>query len=211
MAIGARDQHRSGIVVAAHSIEIKSGETFQIHNITSKKHNSTKFLSDAHGILYKGGTVDAAFIPITEAGITIGNNVRAHNGTETEVAWGRLADVERLQDITIYGWFNNGPGYLLFKNATEFTGHSTFHNMGIGTYPSQLGDSGSAIVYHGGDAATIVGVHRGSVCTFESLSEYQPKLDVNGTEWCLPNSYYKVFSAWENVENELNLMRPGWW
>ncbi|ABK78224.1 hypothetical protein CENSYa_1604 [Cenarchaeum symbiosum A] len=49
-----------------------------------------------------------------------------------------MAHVERLQD-TIYGWHNNGPGRPLFKNATEFTGHATFHNMGLGTHPSQHG------------------------------------------------------------------------
>ncbi|ABK78096.1 hypothetical protein CENSYa_1474 [Cenarchaeum symbiosum A] len=213
VTIGARNQSHSGIVVAAHSIEEKTpGEIFHMHNITSKEYNSTKFLSGEHGMLRKGGNVDVAFIPITASDVTIGSKVRAHNGTVTEVAWGRLADVERGQHLTAYGWFNNGLGNLMFKNVTEFHGGITFRNMGISEYETQTGDSGSAIVYHGGDTATLVGVHRGSLCMFDAASEGFPQVDVSGSSLCRDDPlyrFYKIFSAWENVEDSLNLVRPG--
>ncbi|ABK78300.1 hypothetical protein CENSYa_1683 [Cenarchaeum symbiosum A] len=150
IAIGASNQSYSGVVVAAHSIDIEPGHTFRFHDMTGKESNLTKFLSVKHGMARQNLNIDAAFIPITATDITMGSKVRAHDGTVTEVIWGRLADVERLQEITIYGWYNNGPGDLMYKNATYIGDGIIFRNVGIGTYPSQGGDSGSAIVYHGG-------------------------------------------------------------
>ncbi|ABK77853.1 hypothetical protein CENSYa_1230 [Cenarchaeum symbiosum A] len=212
IATGAYNQSHHGVVVAAHSIEERYGKTFFVHNIESREDGTIKYLSNKHGTLRNGGNIDAAFIPITVSDITVGSKVRAHNGTVTEVAWGRLADVERLEEITIYGWYNNGPGILMYKNATHLSFSGTLRNMGIGIYPSQGGDSGSAIVHHEGDAASIVGVHWGSTCVFDSNFEVPSLIDVR-TDLSLCNNiseyyHYKMFSAWENVEDGLNLVRP---
>ncbi|ABK77872.1 hypothetical protein CENSYa_1249 [Cenarchaeum symbiosum A] len=101
----------------------------------------------------------------------------------------------------------------MFKNATEFAGDTFLRNMGISKYPSQTGDSGAAIVHHGEDVATLIGVHRGTICIFSAASEGYPLVDTRHYfPWCgiLPSvNNYKIFSAWENVEEELNLVRPG--
>ncbi len=193
----------NGIVVSGHGLEIDPGFTFVEHAIGA---TNTKITSELVPVS-NSGSVDAAFIPITEPNIIVGSKVQALNGTVFDVTQGTLSDVERGEDLSSYGMRNNGDGSLLFKNATVYHNEMVFYNMGIALYPSMTGDSGAPIIRHSDDNSKIVGVHRGGVCIFDSVSENQQRVNVTNTNSICQtdNYYYKVFSAWENVKERLNL------
>ena len=195
----------NGIVVSGHGLKINDGFTFVEHAIGI---NETKITSEFIPVS-NSGSVDAAFIPITEPNIIVGSKVQALNGTVFDVTQGTLSDVERGEALTIYGIYNNGDGTLLFKNATIIDRVFQHTNMGLSIYPSQIGDSGAPIIYHHNGMSELVGVHEGAVCIFEALSENQSRVDVYDiTSLCgdTPQQhYYKAFSAWENVKTTFGL------
>lgn len=126
-----------------------------------------------------------------------------------DVTQGTLSSVDRIQQLAIYCSLTNGNGVLLFKDASiNFDGnHHT--NMGISTYPSVDGDSGTPIIYHHNGISELVGVHEGVVCILDSPSENQMRIDVTSyPNFCDTDNhifYYKAFSAWENVKLLLDL------
>ncbi len=197
----------AGIVVAGHGLIIPSGHTFVEHTIGLFE---TKITSDLV-IYYNGAGVDAAFIPITEPNIIVGSKVKADDGTVIDVTQGVLSDVERGEILTIYGSITDGArsGSLLFKDAAINFARNHHTNMGLSTYVSEAGDSGAPIIYHHNGESELVGVHEGTVCIFESISENQPRINVNNTrafcDYDNESYYYKAFSAWENVKSTLNL------
>lgn len=151
---------------------------------------------------------DAAFIPLTRPNVIVGSNIKTLNGTTFGVTQGALSDIARISTVSMYGAFTNGDGHLLFKNDTIFGGHHELRqNAGIGTYPSQDGDSGAPIVSRSTGQPKLVGVHAGSVCELEDTSAGQGLINVSTYErFCSDGSYYyKAFSAWEAVRSALGL------
>ncbi len=194
-----------GFVTAGHTVLLKPGDTFVEHRINNTSND--KVIHREPILVYYGGSVDAAFMPITEPNVVVGSKVQAMNGTVIDVTQGTLAEVPHWSILTIYGHQSNGDGRLWYKNATVTQGNTVFKNMGIALYPGIEGDSGGAIVHHIDGSSKIVGVHQGGACVFESLSEGQPLLTLeDNSVFCSKDQfYYKTFSAWENVKAVLSL------
>ena len=194
-----------GVVVSGHGLGLDVGATFVSHSIGENVTNVeiTREIVPVHF----GGNVDAAFIPITEPNIVVGSKVQASNRTIIDVTQGNLTSIQRGLSLTIYGVHNNGDGNLLFKDATLSQRGISFTNMGVALYPSIGGDSGSPIIHHLNGESKLVGVHQGGICLFSSISEGQTQINVtNNSQFCTGDDYYyKVFSAWENVRQILNL------
>lgn len=118
----------------------------------------------------------------------------------------------------MYGSRTNSEGYILFKNATittkihENAPSHTLINQEIGNYTSVPSDSGAPIVAYEDNVAKIVGIHSGTAYIFELPSEGFAHVDYSNKNHdqygrYRPDGfkYYKGFSHWENVLEELNL------
>ena len=206
LTIGATNSTGSaGIVVAGHGLELKPGFSFVHHQINASGIDT--MITAERVPVFNSGSVDAAFIPITEPNIIVGSKVKSHNGTIFEITHGNLTNVPRGDDLTIYGINNNGDGSLFLKEASVTSDGQLFTDMGIAFYPSIRGDSGAAIIHHSNGESKIVGVHKGGACIFESPSEGQTFVEfLPKTTFCTVDNYtFKLFSAWENVKTTLNL------
>ncbi len=207
VTIGATHNNgQEGFVIAGHGVSIPQGFTFTSSNVTDGIVST-----DRPNRIY-GGNVDAAFVRITEPNVEIPTDqIQALNGTIIDVSDGRLSDIPLGESLHIYGKYNNGDGLFFAKNATLHDRGVLFINMGIALYPSQGGDSGAPIIFQGEQTNSIVGVHKGGLCIFDSIFEGQPFVNVTGTSYCdfdaEPKNrfYYKTFSAWENVKDALDL------
>ncbi len=204
-----------GVVVAAHTLKIYSGEIFVEHQAGKRLDPSSDFIrmSTAIASYEVSGNVDAAFIPITEQNIVIGEKIRPHNGAVFDVTQGTLSGVEVPAQLHLYGNQTNSESMLLFKNATIYpiSDGPVFTNMGIAAFTSVKGDSGGPVIHNKDNDAYLVGSLRGTTCILESPYEGQPKLNVTNTSLCKDTpddpdvTYYKVFSAWENIKEALKL------
>ena len=206
MTIGATNTTGvNGVVIAAHGLSMDPGHAFVEHRIGTPPE---RIGNDVVLTQQLRGNVDAVFIPITEPNIIVPNyQIRALDRTIINVTQGSLIDVPIGKVLNIYGTENNGGGILLFSNATIYE-LKLFVNMGIALYPSQGGDSGAPIVYHNNGESHLVGVHHGGSCYIDPETDAYPNpIDVlNNTALCTKdNYYYKAFSAWENVKNQLSL------
>ena len=200
-----------GIVVTGHNLKVDAGYRFVEHAIGAA---GARITNETVPVFYANGSnTDVAFIPITEPNIVVGNNIQALNGTIIrDVQFGNLSDVAGIHPkLSMYGTFNNGYGLLLNRNSTvvtQFDGLMT--GMAVaGGYLSQHGDSGAPIVHHSNGTSTLVGVHHGAVCEFEDWADGASTV-INFSSHagiCPPNSsaYHKVFTAWENAREVLNL------
>ncbi|MDA7973717.1 MAG: HYR domain-containing protein [Nitrosopumilus sp.] len=210
ITLGASDTNGAvGMVVSGHTAEIDDPNIYNhrfVSNDASSSPPDTTVVSYNVPVAHVGGSVDAAFILITEPNIIVHDQIRAHDGTIIDVTQGRLADVDRIEPIHIYGINNNGMGTLLFKNATSGSGLA---NVGISNYASSGGDSGAPIIHYEDDTAHIIGSHVGVLCVFESPSEGQQRINVNGYYYLCDGDtdvfYYTLFSAWENIVDTLDL------
>ena len=67
---------------------------------------------------------------------------------------------------------NQGNGTLLYKNATIYNYTDIVQtNMGLADYTSQHGDSGSPIIHKTSSTNTLVGLHTGRTCFYDSPTE----------------------------------------
>ena len=209
ITIGATNSDNvDGMVVSGHVASPDPGETFISHNAGPPSAPVQVYGREVTS--YENDTVDTAFIPLTGSNVVVHDKIRTNDGSTFDVSYGRLADVQRIQPIHMYGYYTNSHGILAYKDATvRSPGHGTFVEMGIGTYASVGGDSGSPVIHHG-DEARIIGLHVGAVCSFEVHGRTIDISDVrlNGARICdLGNNirYFTMFSDWENVVDVLDL------
>ncbi len=105
------------------------------------------------------------------------------NKTSIDLIPGNSAALKRGDDIHMLNSNREASGMVLYKEATiSLTDHLgnriIMPDQTISHHASVPGDSGSPIVQFVNNAATIVGIHAGSVCIFESVFEGLGKTDV---------------------------------
>ncbi len=191
-------------------------------------------VSSSQGVIKKekGGSVDAGFIPLQSSSTTAVAKVRMQNSSTFTVVDGRLADVPQNARINIYGIHNEASGTLAFKNVTMLdhkSGDRVHTNMGVAQYKSQMGDSGAPVIYHHNNKNRLIGLHTAAICSFTSPSEglnyiYNYSTAPAGQPLNQAFSYaceskhsfssnnntrtWKVFTAWENTKEALNVRLP---
>ena len=160
----------SGVIVAGHTLEIYSHETFVENNFGTNP-DTTKF-SNNPGVVVNRHGVDVAFIPITEENIIAPPYKVQENNRIFDVVSGSLSDLSRNDTVHIVGRHNQGNGTLLYKNATIYNYTDIVQtNMGLADYTSQHGDSGSPIIHKTSSTNTLVGLHTGRTCFYDSPTE----------------------------------------
>ena len=159
------------------------------------------------------GSVNAAFIPITNNTYVGLNQVRSTNGTIIDVVQGSLFDVPINATLSKFGGHNNteGNATFLYLNATVQSGADTTHglttftNMGASTLFGSAGDSGAPIIHHANNTHNLVGVYKGTGCGFNANDDNEFVEIRDCSDMPALNINYSFFSAWENVRNALDL------
>ena len=202
----------SGIIVAGHTLEIPPYETFVKQSFGIDPNMKT--FSYVSGVIVINDKVDVGFIAITEKNIIAPPYKIQENNNVFDVVSGSLSDLSRNDTVHIVGRYNQGSGTLLYKNATiydysavqahpelvNFTAVRT--NIGIANYTSQVGDSGSPIIHKTSSVNTLVGVHTGLTCFYDSPTEGLDMITSGGRDdagVCILG----FFTPWESAKDAL--------
>ena len=193
----------SGVIVAGHTLELLSHETFISHDYGFYP-NTTTF-SDDSGVIVIRDDVDVGFIPITVENIMAPPYKVQENNSVFDVVSGSLSDLNRSDTVHIVGRYNQGNGTLLYKNATVYYLYDMVlrTNMGLADYTSQPGDSGSPIIHKTSSVNTLVGLHTGRTCLYNSPTE---GLDIVIHERIDPETMrcpVAYFTPWESAKDAL--------
>ena len=221
ITIGAEtNDGTKGVVVAGHSVlynEHKQDHSLDYHMdhyvLDQGKKSQIGF---GPAVESSSFSIDAAFIPLQTKVDINPYQVKMKNGTIFTVTQSSMAETPRLAKINVYGHLNNDQGRLLFKNVTKVDGNNIYNNMGIFTSAVIVGDSGGPIIYHNNNTNNLIGSVHGATCIIQnitslgnqtSINEIDPDLcpsvdknDKNKDYW-----YYKVFTPWEHIKEDLNI------
>jgi hypothetical protein len=207
-----------GMVTSGHAVILGVNDTLRHYSLGNSTHIT--MFTDAVATAINSGNVDAAFTPITDPDVIVNStHIEKIDGSHIPVLQGTLSDVPIRKTLGMYGIYNNtDDGMLYFNNATVMDNQDVivYYNMGIGNYNSIVGDSGAPVIYHNDNGTNyLVGVHRGSICVFDSelpdigiinVTKFEALCNDNDTEDRTDDHYfYKIFSAWENVKIALTL------